>query len=94
MAANTDTSMTIRMNKAVKQEAQQLFAALGMDMTTAINVFLRQAIYHHGFPFEVRIENPNAVTIAALKEGNSMIHDPNAQKFSSVDELFEELDSK
>ena len=85
--------MTIRMNKAVKQEAQQLFAALGMDMTTAINVFLRQAIYHHGFPFEVRIEDPNAVTIAALKEGDSMIHDPHAKKFSSVDELFEELDS-
>ena len=93
MAANTDTSMTIRMNKAVKQEAQQLFAALGMDMTTAINVFLRQAIYYHGFPFEVRIENPNAVTIAALKEGDSMINDPNAKKFSSVDELFEELDA-
>ena len=81
MAANTDTSMTIRMNKAVKQEAQQLFAALGMDMTTAINVFLRQAIYHNGFPFEVRLENPNAVTIAALEEGDRMIKDPNAKRF-------------
>ena len=93
MATKTDTSMTIRMNRTVKQEAQQLFATLGMDMTTAINVFLRQAIYHNGFPFEVRLENPNTVTIAALEEGDRMIHDPNAKKFSSVDELFDELNA-
>lgn len=55
-AAKTDTSMTIRMNKKVKQEAQEIFAALGMDMTTAINVFLRQAIYYKGFPFDVRLD--------------------------------------
>ena len=36
------TSMTIRMDSAVKQQAQELFAALGMDMTTAVNIFLRQ----------------------------------------------------
>ena len=41
MAAKTDTSMTIRMNKEIKQEAQEIFSSLGMDMTTAINVFLR-----------------------------------------------------
>ena len=93
MAAKTDTSMTIRMNRTVKQVAQQLFANLGMDMTTAINVFLRQAIYHNGLPFEVRFENPNATTIAALEEGERMIKDPNAKRFSSVDELFEELEN-
>ena len=93
MAAKTDTSMTIRMNRTVKQVAQQLFANLGMDMTTAINVFLRQAIYHNGLPFEVRFENPNTTTMAALEEGDRMIKDPNAKRFSSVDELFEELEN-
>ncbi|MBP5435281.1 type II toxin-antitoxin system RelB/DinJ family antitoxin [bacterium] len=93
MAVKTDTSMTIRMNRTVKQEAQQLFANLGMDMTTAINVFLRQAIYHNGLPFEVRFENPNATTIAALEEGDRMIKDPDAKRFSSVDELFDELEN-
>ena len=50
MSVKTDTSMTIRMNKEVKQQAQQIFAELGMDMTTAVNVFLRQAIRSQGFP--------------------------------------------
>ena len=49
MAARTDTSMTIRMNSEVKQEAQKIFSALGMDMATAINVFLRQAIFTEDF---------------------------------------------
>ena len=93
MAVKTDTSMTIRMNRTVKQEAQQLFANLGMDMTTAINVFLRQAIYHNGLPFEVHFENPNATTIAALEEGDRMIKDQDAKRFSSVDELFDELEN-
>lgn len=39
MAARADTSMTIRMNKDVKREAQQIFSDLGLDMTTAINIF-------------------------------------------------------
>lgn len=40
MDVKTDTSMTIRMNREVKQEAQAIFSALGMDMTTVINVFV------------------------------------------------------
>lgn len=54
MAVKSDASMTIRVNKEVKQKAQQIFSDLGMDMSTAINVFLRQAIYYNGFPFALR----------------------------------------
>ena len=93
MAAKTDTSMTIRMNREIKQEAQEIFSALGMDMTTAINVFLRQAIHFRGFPFDVRLEEPNAETIAAFEEGERMLHDPAAPRFSSVDDLFAELEA-
>ena len=94
MAIKSDTSMTIRMNKDVKQEAQQIFSSLGMDMTTAINVFLRKAICCNGFPFDVRLEGPNAVTLAALEEGDRMINDSKAMRFGSVDSLFAELDEE
>ncbi len=93
MALKSDTSMTIRMNKEIKQKAQQVFANLGIDMTTAINVFLRQAIYYNGFPFDVRFETPNDVTVSAIAEGEKMIADPNAKRFSSVDDLFEDLNN-
>ncbi len=71
MAMKADTTMTIRMNRQVKQKAQILFAELGMDMTTAINVFLRQAIYHNGFPFDIVLRTPNDVTVGAMEEAES-----------------------
>lgn len=91
MATRTDTSMTIRMNKDVKQEAQEIFASLGIDMTTAINVFLRQAIYFRGFPFDVRLEEPNEITYAAMEkaERGEDIYGP----FDSVSALMEALNA-
>jgi len=53
--ANAMTSMTIRMNRNVKEESQKLFKELGLDMTTAINLFLRQSLLQGGLPFEVKL---------------------------------------
>ncbi|MBF1708102.1 MAG: type II toxin-antitoxin system RelB/DinJ family antitoxin, partial [Streptococcus sanguinis] len=50
------TSMSIRLDSEVKEQAQQVFNSLGMDMTTAINIFLRQAIQYQGLPFDVRLD--------------------------------------
>ena len=92
MAIKTDTSMTIRMNLEVKRQAQKIFADLGMDMTTAINVFLRQAIAYQGFPFEIRITVPNSETLAAIREVEEMKKDPTKGKsYTDVDEMMKEL---
>ena len=43
-------NINIRMDSAVKTQAQQLFAPFGLDMTTAINMFLRQALRERAIP--------------------------------------------
>ena len=61
-----NTSMNIRMNKDVKLQAQKIFNDLGIDLTTAVNVFLRQSIRYQGFPFDVTLrqgQEPNATTM-------------------------------
>jgi DNA-damage-inducible protein J len=64
--------MNIRMDSEVKAQAQQLFAQFGLDMTTAINMFLRQAIRERGIPFDLHLETPpslaQAVEDARLKK--------------------------
>ena len=50
------TSMNIRMDSEVKKQAQELFAQFGMDMATAINIFLRQSIRHQGLPFPLELD--------------------------------------
>ena len=91
MTGKADTSMTIRMKRDVKQQAQQIFSDLGMDMSTAINIFLRQAIRFKGLPFEVTLHTPNEVTLAAMdvaEDGKDM-HGP----FESVASLMDILDA-
>lgn len=47
------TSMNLRVDKDLKQDAEKLFANLGMNMTTAINIFLKQSVRDQGIPFKV-----------------------------------------
>ena len=61
-------SMNIRMDSDIKKLAQELFSNLGMDMTTAINIFLRQAILHDGLPFPVQNVKFNKTTTAAIED--------------------------
>ena len=62
-----DITMTIRTNKTVKEQASALFADLGLDMSTAINLFLRQSIREDRIPFQItREEKPNWKTRRAI----------------------------
>ena len=47
------TNINIRIDSEVKTQAQDILASLGLDMTTAINIFLRQAIRQRGIPFAI-----------------------------------------
>ena len=90
--ANATSNINIRMDKEVKEQAQRIFAQLGMDMTTAVNVFLRQTIRHNGFPFELRLDTPNEETMAAIREVQEMKKDPSSTKsYIDVDEMMKEL---
>ena len=82
------TSMSIRLDSEVKEQAQQVFNSLGMDMTTAINIFLRQAIQYRGLPFDVRLDESRKLVevLADLDQNRNM-----SQSFVSVSDLMEDL---
>ncbi len=85
-------TINIRVDDDVKQRAAALFSDLGMDLSTAINVFLRKAIMEDGIPFELRRETPNAQTLAALEELREIQSGRvKAKAYSDVDAMFEEL---
>lgn len=79
--------MNIRMDSEVKRKAEALFGEIGMNMTTAINVFLRQSIRENGIPFEIKINQPNDETAEAIHEGEKIIKE-NTARFESADEMF------
>ena len=63
------TNISIRTNEDVKKSAEELFESLGLNMTTAVNIFLRQALRVNGLPFSVTANIPNKTTLAAFAEG-------------------------
>ena len=82
------TSMSIRLDSEVKEQAQQVFNNLGMDMTTAINIFLRQAIQYQGLPFDVRLdENRKLLEVLTDLDKNRNM----SQSFESISDLMEDL---
>ena len=88
--ANT-TNVTIRIDKALRDQAEELFADFGLNMTSAYIMFIKQALREQRIPFEIRRDTPNETTIAAIKEVEQMESDENAKTYTSVDELMEDL---
>lgn len=84
-------NMTLRIELDLKEQASALFKALGMDLSTATGIFYRQALRCHGLPFEVRLDEPNEVTYAAIAaaENGEDLHGP----YDSVSSLMEALNA-
>ena len=60
--ATNDVQVTVRVDKAVKESTEILFSKLGLNMTTAFNIFLRTAIRENGIPFPVSAKTPSFVS--------------------------------
>ena len=70
---NSETvNLCIRMDKNLKEQADSLFSELGMNMTTALNIFVRQSVRQGKIPFEISLNKPNAETLAAIREIEEM----------------------
>ena len=89
--AGTTTNITIRMDSDLKAEADELFNALGMNLSTAYNIFVRQSLREGGIPFEIKLDRPNKETIAAMLEAERIARDPSVKGYNDLDELFTEL---
>lgn len=86
----TTTSFSVRMDNDIKKQCEALYGELGVNLTTAINVFLRQSLRAGGFPFNVRLERPNDETVAAMREAERLVRDPDTRRYT-VEEALREL---
>lgn len=84
-------NVTFRVDENLKAQADTLFAELGMSLSTAFNIFLRQSVREQRIPFAISKNVPNAVTLAAMEaaENDKDIYGP----FDSVDSLMEALNA-
>lgn len=73
-------STNISIDADLKKASQELYSDLGMDLSTAVTIFLKQSLRVQGLPFAVTRENLNVETAAALNEYYAMKEHPEKYK--------------
>ena len=91
MATRT-TNISIRMDSDLKAQAETLFGELGMNLSTAFNIFVRQSLREGGIPFDISLNQPNKETVSAMLEAERIASDPSVKGYRKLDELFADLD--
>lgn len=79
-------TLSVRTDKGVKEKVGKILHELGLNHSTAINIYYRLILAQRGIPFEVKL--PNKTTIKAMED---IEKGKNVKKFETADELFEDL---
>lgn len=85
-------NLNIRTEKEIKESAEIVLSQLGLTMSAAVNIFLRQVIRENGIPFELKLKEPNTATIEAIQEARLIANDKSVQGYTSIQELRAALD--
>ena len=89
--ANQTTNISIRMDVDLKDAAEELFNELGLSLSAAFNIFVRQSLRERAIPFTITEITPNRETVNAMLEAKRIARDPNIQKYCDVEDALEEL---
>ena len=80
----------IRIDKELKKESVELFSQLGLDMSGAVTIFLKQCVMRGGLPFEVRTPRYSAELLEAAEEARRISKDPHVKSYKSLSEAMED----
>ena len=82
----------VRIDENVKKQANELFSQLGLDMSSAMNIFLRQCILRGGLPFTVDLPQYKSDVLEAVEEAKRITHDSNEKRYNSFQEVVNDID--
>ena len=82
----------VRIDEELKKQSVELFTQLGIDMSSAVNMFLKQCVMRGGLPFAVEIPQYRSEVLEAMEEARRISKDPNTKRYGSFAEALEDLD--
>ena len=92
MMANMTSAINVQIDSETKKQATTILNDLGLSMSTAINLFLKQVIKTDGLPFEVKNHKPSRELLKALKEADDIMSGKiDVPSYSNREELKKEL---
>lgn len=82
----------IRIDEDLKKQATELFGQLGIDMSSAMNLFLRQCVLRGGLPFRVELPDYKPEVLQAMEEAKQISRDPRTKKYTHFSQALEDMD--
>lgn len=86
-----EQTISILIDSDIKKEATFILQQYGLDIPSAVNLFLRQCVLRGGLPFDVALPSYKRETLDAMEEARTISKDPFAERYSSIEELNEAL---
>ena len=83
------SNVSFRCDAKLKKQAETLFDKLGLNMSTALTMFLSQSVREGGIPFNLTLNTPNSETVAAMLEVDEMLSNPKTKYYSAEDAIKE-----
>ncbi len=84
----------VRIDEELKRQSMELFSQLGIDMSSAMNMFLKQCVMRGGLPFAVEIPQYKTEVLEAMEEARRLSRDSNTKKYVSFAEALEDLEDE
>ena len=87
-------NLSIRVDAELKKDVESCLEDMGMNKSTAINIYLKQIVKQRAIPFRVTATpKVNQETIEAIAEGTRLANDPSAAGYRDMNSLIEALNS-
>ena len=84
----------IRIDEATKKQAVELLEGLGINLSDAVNMFLKQVVMRGGIPFEIKYPEYRQEVVDAMEEAKQLSRNPDTKRYCSFKEALEDIDNE
>ena len=84
----------IRIDEATKKQAVELLEGLGINLSDAVNMFLKQVVMRGGIPFEIKYPEYRQEVVDAMEEAKQLSRNPDTKRYRSFKEALEDIDNE
>ena len=84
-------NINIRISYSLKKQAVNLYNKLGLNMSTAINMFLAESVRTNSLPLSLKLNIPNKETLKAVEESKKIIKNKKVKGYTNIKDLREAL---
>lgn len=86
------TNLNLRLDSEVKAKVENILNDMGMNFTTAVNIYFKQILRTGEIPFKIKVDLPNTETIKAVEKAEMLLNSPDTKYYDSAKALFDDIE--